>query len=602
MASSATLDALISRRFPSVARLLAQAKAGAPFSVAREVVALWVQMQLKAPRVDTLYIVSGVGEHLLAILPRLDPTACLVIYEASVERLKATLASGADYMPLLADERVHLFVGECTPKDFERLHHLPVVRVGEVIPLRFSPAWSLDERGYDSFFSEFARQYEVTRRLHLTNIHDSLFWQATTLENLPYHAHAPDVRALHNLFPEPPIILVGAGPSLDEAEAFLRAAAPHSLVVAVNSSYRKLRKIGIRPHLVLAADPREDTARGFDGQPTDGTYLVSPFIVSPRVAQAFHRRAFCWSGENNFLIHTLRRRLGLPAGTQLLEMGTVSISVASLAELVGCRRLILVGQDMATTAEGITHTADSIYADHNSLKQRLTLKGPANSRGNARLVPGNTLPEVPTLENLYVYLKLFEQWVEHHPQIEVINTARLGARILGTKYLPYDQALEVIARTPAVNIQERLASAFAQAPESAIPIERWRQALEPTMAYARKLYTQALAGAIALESLPEKYLQPAYREHREVKEITATSAAINQLIDRNPENYRILIEGGLKRRLLEYQQQTRVLDAPSAYARDLLLTREFFWALVEGIEPTLGLIQKQLGAAQVPQA
>jgi hypothetical protein len=364
---------------------------GNPLKVERTLAVMWAQSQIKAPRPNALYIASGFGEHVETLLPRMDAEAYLVIYEASLKDLKATLAS-KDWSVVLGDPRVFLFAGEATAVDFELLHQMSIARIDQVIPARFSPAWQLDEKAYGEFFSEIARQFEVVRKLHLTSFNDGIFWQSTTFPNLPHHCQAPDVRALENIFPDVPVVLAGAGPSLDEAEEFLKKIADRAVIIAVNSSYRKLRKIGIKPHMVLAADPRDDTCRGFDGQITDdGTYLVSPFIVNPRVVKAFAGHTFSWSGENNALVAALRKRLGLREGTVILEKGTVSLSVADLAFLMGARQLILVGQDMAIAGSGLTHTKDSFYGGYKMKEKELE---------NARRVPGNTTPEVMTLDNL----------------------------------------------------------------------------------------------------------------------------------------------------------------------------------------------------------
>lgn len=594
MPFDAKTQEILARRFPTVSLALRQTPGGAsaPFDVKKEMAVLWAQTQIKAPKPNTLYIVSGFGEHLWALLPRIDATACVVVIEASLPRLRATLEA-QDWTALLEDDRFHIFAGQVPPSEFERLHQLPIARVGGVQPLRFSLAWELEAKTYESFFTEFARQFEVTRRLHLTNFNDSLFWQATTLRNLDLHCRAPDVECLKGIFQDLPVILVGAGPSLDEAEDFLKQAQGRALIIAVNSSYRKLRNIGVRPHLCLAADPREDTARGFDNVPTnDGTFLVAPFIVHPRAVEAFEGHAFSWSGENNFLVHLLRRRLGLHSGTVVLEKGTVSVSVADVAFILGARRLILVGQDMAIRSDGQTHVSDSIYEGFklsaNALKTQKE-----SPQGATRMVEGNTQEQVPTLNNLFVYLKIFEQWVELHPQVEVFNTSRLGAKIAGAPYVSYAQALEKLPPT-AGDPQSRLQAAYEAAPERQFEADAWIEALRPTFEMAKKVYAHALRGAVALEALPERYWQSSYKDHKEVREIYECANALNALLEKNPADYRVMIEGRLKKTLLDYQIQTSQWEGKDAFAQELMRNREFFWALVEGVEPLLGILAEKL--------
>lgn len=593
MAFDTPTSEALARRFPSVEAALKKVPVApaAPFDVKIDLAVMWAQAQVKAPKPNTLYIVSGFGEHVWALLPRIDASAYVVVYEPSLERLRATLEM-KDWSGVLQDERVHLFAGQVGAGEFERLHQLPLARVGDVQALRFSLAWQMDEKAYAAFFTEFAKQFEVTRRLHLTNFNDSLFWQAMSIKNLQQHCQAPDVAALKGLAKDVPVVLVGAGPSLDEAGEFLKQAQDRALIIAVNSSYRKLRNIGIKPHLVLAADPREDTAKGFHNMPTDGCYLVAPFIANDKAIEAFGGRAFSWSGENNYLICLLRKRLGLGGGTSVLEKGTVSVAVADVAFLMGAKRLILVGQDMAIRDDGQTHAGDSIYEGFKLTPEELKSQK-ESARGATKKVEGNTKTEVLTLNNLFVYLKIFEQWVEAHPQVEVLNTSRLGAKIKGAAYVDYAAALGKLSGSP-LYLPNRIAEAFQNSPEKAIAFDRWKETLKPIFDFAQKLYNLALKAAVGLEALPERFWLAAYKEKSEIKEIYDAAAAINVLIEKNPDDYRVLIEGRLKKALLQFQAQAGVIEGSNPFAEELMRNREFFWALVEGIEPLLGLLSQKI--------
>ncbi len=553
---------------------------------------LWAQTQVKAPQRNALYLVNGFGPQLQALMARLDASALLVVYEASASALKAAL-SHPDAPAILQDGRLLLFAGEVSSNDFEALLRAPLARIGEVLPLRFSPAWQLFPKEYEAFYEEFARQFKVAQLLHRANFNDSLAWQAASLANLPAHCQAPDVQALRNLFADVPAILVGAGPSLDEAGEFLKAVQDRALIIAVHSSYRAVRKLGLRPHLVLAADPRESTYSAFYGQPTDGVFLVAPFIVQPQVASLFQDHAFSWGGENNALLQLLRQRLGLTKGTTLLEKGTISVSVADLVAYMGVKKFFLVGQDMAIRPDGTTHTLNSFY---NGYK----VEGELFDK-NVRFVAGNTSEKVPTLGNLFVYLKTFEQWVEAHPQVELSNTARLGAKISKVPYLTYKEALSKIP-TAKPPLRKRLKAAFEDSAERALSFPQWREALKPTAIFARQLYDKALASALAIEGLPARYFQPAYRERHEIREIEAAADEINRLIDKNPHDYMVLMEGRLKKKLLDFQMLSGTIDAENPFAEELMKNKEFYWALAEGIEPTLSLMEDMLAEAVVVQA
>jgi hypothetical protein len=183
--------------------------------------------------------------------------------------------------------------------------------------------------------------------------------------------------------------------------------------------------------------------------------------------------------------------------------------------------------------------------------------------------------------------------VEAHPQISVINTARMGARINGAAYAPYDALLQKIPAS-SVNVFDRLDAAFERAPERKFSPDAWLEALGPTREFAQKLYVQALSAAAALEALPEKFYQPVYRESREIKEIYAMAIGVNALLDKSPEDYKIILEGRLKKSLLDFQRATGTLETNNPFGFQLRKNREFFWALAEGVEPTLAFLEAAL--------
>ena len=129
--------------------------------------------------------------------------------------------------------------------------------------------------------NELLRQYLVVRPLMEVNIRTATDIQENTFQNLPYMAQAPDVGELKGAFPDIPFILIGAGPSLDESIDFLKEVQDRAIIVASNSPYRKLINNGIKPHLVVTADPMSPTLLGFNNVSLEGVPLACPFSAYP---------------------------------------------------------------------------------------------------------------------------------------------------------------------------------------------------------------------------------------------------------------------------------------------------------------------------------
>ena len=108
------------------------------------------------------------------------------------------------------------------------------------------------------------------------NLRTATTIQGNTFENMPIMASSPDVAEIGNQMTDIPFVLVGAGPSLDESIDFLKTIQHRAIIVCSNSPLRKLINNGIRPDLVVTADPQSPTFGGFRGVDVEGFDLGMP--------------------------------------------------------------------------------------------------------------------------------------------------------------------------------------------------------------------------------------------------------------------------------------------------------------------------------------
>ena len=210
---------------------------------------------------------------------------------------------------------------------------------------------------------------------------------------MAHMAKSPDVGELADQFQDIPFILVGAGPSLDDSIDFLRSIQDKAIIVTSNSPYRKLINSGIKPHLVVTADPLSPTLAGFQNVSLEES-PCTPFSAYPEIVRRFSGRILSWVTFSP-IVESLKEYMGEKPGTPIMEQGTVSGCVLDLSKLFGCKKVILIGQDMCVRADGKYYTDDSAYAD--------TGRHFTNKMDGHKL-PGNTLPEVVVEGRLFVYL------------------------------------------------------------------------------------------------------------------------------------------------------------------------------------------------------
>lgn len=565
---------VLARRFPEVLRRVAGARAmQAAFLAgedARRIAARWLSGRRVRP--GALLVVSGIGDgvHLRMLLSVLPEGARVFAVEASPALLRAALET-LDLHDVLDDPRLMVGAGEIGEKLFEVLPTHVALEMADVEPWIFAPCYNQDAGYYARFFTEFARHLDVRRKLEGTRVADAALWQANSFANLAELADAPELSALAGVFRGRPLVLVSAGPSLDESLDFIRAASRVAVIVAVNSSYRAVRHAGVVPHLVIAADPREFTARGFAGVPVDGTFLVTTPIVHPDVVGLFQGRTFVWSGSNELFLE-LRRRLGLPAGIRIVEQGTVSACGVDLALILGCDRVCLVGQDLAVREDGRSHAQDSFYTDFGTNR---------TDTEECRRLPGNTLPEVLVESKLYIYLKTFEQLAAHRPQLKFCNTSRLGARIAGMPYMTFDAALAWLGNKPTGGAGDALAKRKREGSAHALGRGRMGEILASTREFSRDVLRLALRAAAGFETCSEKESQALLSAG--LHDAFAAAETLRRFLDAHPDDFAIL-EGGRTR--LELHKARMAANAvPAGVSPDLrrlVADREYAWALAEG--------------------
>ncbi|HCJ12010.1 MAG: hypothetical protein A2Y14_01695 [Verrucomicrobia bacterium GWF2_51_19] len=512
----------------------------------------------------------GLGFHLEGILKKLDSESLLMVGERFPEMLGGVL-SVLDCSQLLADPRLILTTGPVNDDLYRGFYAASVAFKKHLSTFVFSPLQALDESYYNAFFMDFGKQFRRHYQLQRTNIEDSPYWQNLTLANLPYLLNAPDVIEMRGLFAGFPVVLVSAGPSLDESIEFLKAVQDKAVIVAVNSAYRKLSHEGIRPHLTLAADPRRSTFWGYGQEPVDDVFLLSTYFVNTNVVKLFPNRTFTWSNRLE-LINWVKDKQGKSHGTPITEQGTVSACIADLAKIWGCNKICLVGQDLAYSSQGQTHTGDSFYADEGNLYQSLN---------DCMKVPGNTFGKVPSTPPLYAYLKAFEEIARINPDIDFINTSRLGAKVNGVPYKTFAEAAYWFQK-PLPDLRACLRPFFQKNFDPEVNVEALRTYFEPLYHFAQQTFDLATQGAFFIQGLSSKCAHLNYAKHPDIQKVMEYATRLNALIDKHPHEWIILCEGKTKAELFQYKSNIALLETSNPHWEAVLKNKEYFWAILEG--------------------
>ena len=541
----------------------------------------WLSSLVLAP--ESLYGVSGFGDgsHLMRFLEDTPVATNLFAAEKDPALLRETL-SLIDVSSLLANERFFLGTGEPDDEFFRDIETVALNGAQTVDTIVFSPLYSLDESYYDRMRNEMIRQYLVIRPLIEVNVRTAVNIQENTLENLPLLANSPDIGQLANRFADIPFILIGAGPSLDDSIDFLKSVRDKAIIVCSNSPFRKLINSGIRPHLVVTADPMPPTLQGFQNVSLDEIPLAAPYSAFPEIIRRFAGRVITWNTLNP-LVAALKQRTGINPGTQILEKGTVSSCVLDISRVLGCRKVLLIGQDMAIRQDGKYYVEDSAYGDSGSHYASID---------RVQNLPGNTLEKVPVEGRLFVYLKTFEEFIAQNPQVQYRNLAEFGALVKGAPYQTFDQASEWIMSGDSSPFEKVLDDLFVeQGKKEDIDLSK---IFASTQKHVESILEKSLAAALRIETLPAKYAELNYSNNPKLKEILELANEVNGLVDSSQLDWSILFEGKTKGELVNYRRAIKHIMHPNETWATICKNKEYYWALAEGAHWFLGLLDMHL--------
>lgn len=248
-----------------------------------------------------------------------------------------------------------------------------------------------------------------------------------------------------------PVLLCGAGPSLDKDVPALRKLAKRSVVVAVSTAVPSLVAKGISVDALVCMESM-DTSRPV--RELEGQYATAWLDVAchPNTWEACKDKpilAYHGPSPEVWLF-----TWGLQA-TPIMHGGAVTTAAAASAMLMGCRDLTLVGCDFAFAPDGRVYAQDGAwgdermeleasqdeegrqwanYRDRLDWKKQLVLEGSGAELPDRRTVetlPGwDDTPRHATMDYVTQW-KWFTELRSLYPHAKLTNCSEGGAKIAG---------------------------------------------------------------------------------------------------------------------------------------------------------------------------
>lgn len=470
---------------------------------------------------NTGYILMGIGSSAIIkqILKNKTETAWVFIIEKDTALVRKFLEE-VDLSPYLAEklQRVVIFSDELEQLS-QLLNQYFISLVGyyflQADILRTFATFRRDSQFYEDVVEMIINHI----RTHMTSmgnsLEDTLMGMTNELRNLPVALTSPRLYQMKDKYFGKPIICVASGPSLDKQLPLLKEAKGKALIICAESAFRVLLKNNISPDIVCIL---ERGTNSYDLSikgvkiPEDsalfGLTLMDERI--PRVWNGFVVPVFKENvSHSRFMNEALGDMGSLYSGNSVAHLNY------SLAQYLGGSPIIFIGQDLAYSEEGTTHSKDSFYIDQSdvgmTVEQRKQIQ---NSLENDKIFFNRTTYVDGYYGEKVKSRELWRQflfWMEHLIAMQhvplVINATEGGADIKGTVKIPFREVLEHYCREPIPSIPEL----FAGLP----PIS---EKLEETLLNMVKYFSNVLGEMEGISLYAQEILESAKQLQEELED------------------------------------------------------------------------------------
>ncbi|WP_334081922.1 motility associated factor glycosyltransferase family protein [Helicobacter typhlonius] len=395
----------------------------------------------------------------------------VVVLEPELEILFIALHFMDFSKEILEKRIVFLMVGEC---DFAHIDALFATNRDAKI---YSKLYDLHL--FNAYYNAYSELYISINTLFIRAIEhsvvsvgndskDSIIGISHHVQNLPDVVKSPTLlELLSHLKGRDTAIIVATGPSLSKQIPLLKQIQDYATIFCIDASFPILAKEGIKPDLVFSLERVDLTAKFYEDTPKEAhKHLIFAItsIVHKRLKDAL---------KGDVVQYSLRP-FGYTNYFKIPEYGYIGIgmSAANMAyELIvhsRFKRCIIIGQDLAFGEDGTSHAKNAVYGANEISPEKMEEKG---QKILVEKYGGGGMVESTKVWKLF--LSFYERDIANTPYpIEVINSTEGGARIHGTKEIPFKEAIKLIDTT---HKKKPIQLKYPTAQESQANLEKVRQ-------------------------------------------------------------------------------------------------------------------------------
>lgn len=425
----------------------------------------------------------GLGYHIEAFMNKY-PGIPFTLYEPVPELFEAFLARIS--LPKLPAQCKHLIL-ETSKESVESSLMRFVEEMNEEMLLVQLPSYEkIFQEKYQSFSSLFRDLLSQKKTSLQVNLSYEKRWIYNSLINLEETIRTPNIfLEKKDLFKGKPVIIVAAGPSLQDEIEHLKYIKEHGLayIFSVGTSINALLNHGIYPDAACTYDPTQLNQKVFEKLnelEITNIPLIFGSSVGFEVLKYFRGPKLHMLTNQDPIAPFYLQEKNKATFEKVYDAGTISVIALQLLYTLQSNLVILVGQNLAfrnnmlysTGALVIREQADVLPAD----------------RKDAVMVESVDGNQVESNKSYLLMKNQIETALKSRPSMEVINTTQGGAKIEHTSFMSLEEVIKTRFKERVVDPQWYLHEGYSYS----IPYAR-KQAIEMRSEYEQllKFYNQA---------------------------------------------------------------------------------------------------------------
>ena len=182
----------------------------------------------------------------------------------------------------------------------------------------------------------------------------------TIIQNIPNLIKEPPLSSIKDFYKGQTAVVVSAGPTLDRNIETIKKYRDNIVLIVVGTAMKTLAKHGITPDFLCIIETY-DSSKQIEGLDlSEVNFVTEPF--SNINLRKFKFKQIYSHISDNMPVNSFWSNIINENTEEYLSKGTVSYTALNVTRILGCSKIVMVGQDLAYI-EGQCYSKDSAYKD-----------------------------------------------------------------------------------------------------------------------------------------------------------------------------------------------------------------------------------------------